>query len=985
MYNIRIKSVPNKAKTGSQLDYSLVDRNTLFLKPSDTNVESDIKDTIGAVPREFANIEAEGGETIVGDINNDGFLEHQTIVGKRHSQGGVPMKVPDGSFIFSDTKKLKIKDPNVLNMFGMKPNKGGYTPAEIAKKYKINDYMAVQRDTAKDMLSKRTAELMLNNNLEKLGMLALVQESMKGFPDGIPAIAESVMAGMMGQAGNPEQQEMQTARYGGQLPKAQEGVETGNGVKLSVKDAEKLYNEAVKSKDPKKIEKAIKTIEDYKDSAWYSWGWVPGSNEAAFESLQNKLVIEKRGLEKKIGKAQWIKQNQKDRVKYDQAFQLYKSEFEKLQKGLPSKVTPEMADYFEEMEETNKWKNVNKNELIYPDGALKDLDQILKKLSGNNNAGNQAPGNVTLGQTPAVKEKKPKPAPPINNRPSTQATQQPQVNTQQAQTILNDGVYLDNMQIKYDPKADFAYGGAVQYMQDAGQSGVANDDPVVNFVYGPKGGIRAVTKSGKYVETPYTKYLKIDPDFVNKDGKKGAIRLAIPQGLPAAEKQDLATYFTNMGFKGLVQSSDYKINPKDYYSGFYGGLKPQDFEDRIVREQFGDTETDSMTELQKRREAFKILGVNTDNIPLSTLANAKSLYTDDFIRNTFYPKFTKFLPEGKYRPVMGNDVNLGFEHYDALKKSKPAPQQPQVQPEKDIKVRQYAEQEPIVGGTGWSRNSQLNFLNSALARRYRGFPHLASVNLQTPGYVLEAPNQLIQNAQSSLKNVTELAQNTQPSNVAMASSLGVTGEGLNQAANAISGVNNRSVQTVNQFSPIVAGIQNQEEMFNRGQGIPKFIADVNILGQQKVNADNRYTSNVIKSIISGNKEEEDLQLMKKMFPQVGINNWDRSIGWSGDPRYPFGVDTYVNPLMMGASGSRNMYTMPDYDQVNTAAKSVYDKAYNDMFATMGADNARSYAEKLATSYANNLMRSNNPYQNNPAAMFANMYSSASPSFLDNDV
>jgi len=126
MYNIRIKSVPNKAKTGSQLDYSLVDRNTLFLKPSDTNVESDIKDTIGAVPREFANIEAEGGETIVGDINNDGFLEHQTIVGKRHSQGGVPMNVPDGSFIFSDTKKLKIKDPNVLNMFGMKPNKGGY-------------------------------------------------------------------------------------------------------------------------------------------------------------------------------------------------------------------------------------------------------------------------------------------------------------------------------------------------------------------------------------------------------------------------------------------------------------------------------------------------------------------------------------------------------------------------------------------------------------------------------------------------------------------------------------------------------------------------------------------------------------------------------------------------------------------------------------------------------------------------------------------
>ena len=109
MYNIKLKSVPNKAKTGSQLDYSLVDRNTLFLKPN-TPVDSDVKNTISAVPRDKANIEAEGGETIVGDINNDGYLEHQTIIGKRHTQGGVPLNVPEGSFIFSDTKKMTIKE-----------------------------------------------------------------------------------------------------------------------------------------------------------------------------------------------------------------------------------------------------------------------------------------------------------------------------------------------------------------------------------------------------------------------------------------------------------------------------------------------------------------------------------------------------------------------------------------------------------------------------------------------------------------------------------------------------------------------------------------------------------------------------------------------------------------------------------------------------------------------------------------------------------
>jgi hypothetical protein len=233
MYNIKLKSVPNKAKTGSQLDYSLVDRNTLFLKPN-TPVDSDVKNTISAVPRDKANIEAEGGETIVGDINNDGYLEHQTIIGKRHTQGGVPLNVPEGSFIFSDTKKMTIKDPEVLAIFGMKPNKAGYTPAEIAKKYNINDFIAILKDESKDNYSKETAQIMLQSNLKKLGMLALIQESMKGFPDGVPAIAESVMGEMQGEQEAPEQEapqeemmeeeEQPIQRYGGsQLPKAQLG------------------------------------------------------------------------------------------------------------------------------------------------------------------------------------------------------------------------------------------------------------------------------------------------------------------------------------------------------------------------------------------------------------------------------------------------------------------------------------------------------------------------------------------------------------------------------------------------------------------------------------------------------------------------------------------------------------------------------------------------------------------------------------------
>ena len=53
------------------------------------------------VPRDEANIEAEKGETAYGDFDGDGLLEHKDIPGKLHKDGGTPLKVPEGTFIFS--------------------------------------------------------------------------------------------------------------------------------------------------------------------------------------------------------------------------------------------------------------------------------------------------------------------------------------------------------------------------------------------------------------------------------------------------------------------------------------------------------------------------------------------------------------------------------------------------------------------------------------------------------------------------------------------------------------------------------------------------------------------------------------------------------------------------------------------------------------------------------------------------------------------
>jgi hypothetical protein len=168
-----------------------------------------VSNTIREVPRYAANIEAERGETVYGDLDGDGGLEHMKIGGKRHSQGGTPLNVPEGSFIFSDTAKMKIKDPSVLTLFSMPLKKGGYTPAEIARKYDINKYKAIVEDPEADKISKSTAQLMLTNYRKKLSALATIQEEMKGFPQGIPAVAEG------------SEDQMAIAAYGGYLPEYQ--------------------------------------------------------------------------------------------------------------------------------------------------------------------------------------------------------------------------------------------------------------------------------------------------------------------------------------------------------------------------------------------------------------------------------------------------------------------------------------------------------------------------------------------------------------------------------------------------------------------------------------------------------------------------------------------------------------------------------------------------------------------------------------------
>ena len=193
--------------------------NSLAEKPMD------VRTSLGSVDRDLANVETEGGETVFLP-NKDGLPAHYKINGPRHYEGGVPMNIPPDSFVFSDTASMRIKDQELQEEFGMPKSKKGYTPAEIAKRYDLNKYRKILQDPNSDKLQVHTAESIIATYQLKLGKLALIQESMKGFPGGIPVVAmpflakykispEMVLPTEMPQDTQGMPTEMPVARYGG--------------------------------------------------------------------------------------------------------------------------------------------------------------------------------------------------------------------------------------------------------------------------------------------------------------------------------------------------------------------------------------------------------------------------------------------------------------------------------------------------------------------------------------------------------------------------------------------------------------------------------------------------------------------------------------------------------------------------------------------------------------------------------------------------
>lgn len=206
--------------------------------------EPNISSTIKENPYS-SNVELEGsGKGRKGEVvlRPDGEALHD-VVGKRHYAGGVETWLPEGSFVFSDFKDLAFNKRD-HKLFELKEG-GSYkkhdnTPAEVLRRnIDVKHYNKMSETLGnkyKDSISKNTAELMLSKYQEKLGQIALIQESKKGFPEGTPSFSQGTAPVYEDEFKEYIMEQKQYMKFGGNvLPKYQPGGKTSNNTWIDSK------------------------------------------------------------------------------------------------------------------------------------------------------------------------------------------------------------------------------------------------------------------------------------------------------------------------------------------------------------------------------------------------------------------------------------------------------------------------------------------------------------------------------------------------------------------------------------------------------------------------------------------------------------------------------------------------------------------------------------------------------------------------------
>ena len=727
--------------------------------------------TLGPVNREEATIEAEKGEVAYGDINGDNFTETYVIGGKRHAAGGTPLNLPPGTFIFSDFRDMMIKDPRILAMFGKTDNKGkskkGYTPAALAKMYDINKYREILDNKDSDKRDKNTAELMIIEYQDKLGALAIAQESLKDFEQGIPEVARPYMEkrGLSDEdilpEGHPALQQLAQQQGQQQVSQGQDMIEQ----------------------------------EQMPPMARFGGGLnempMVRLNRAQYGGGLNPMVMAK--LNRFIPQSQMGGGlNEMPRVQLNRFMP-------QAQDGGSANFTPHMmyddqggqypADSYQrhlEMQEMGYGheqyqkggslpKYQKKGEVTYKTYVEEDLPEgtIIKDYYSPFTA---VGDYVRLGDGTIRKVK-------------TKGVEQTQ-NTQTSQGTIDD--YMKT------PEG----AATVERANAIIQAGI--DNQTIKDL-----GKGKISILGNF--SPTFEERTILSRALNGSGKKfGTDKFQVVN-------QSRTEGYSNTS--GPIKGS----------GSFVGGFTPEDYEKRFMFELMtgsGASDADAFGRIDeiyadpKRKAQARKMYLQTLGIEGVKDLSDEELLSEDYYKNN-YAEVTKgiekHLGESGYRPVIGNEQLAGFEHFDALGIKQPLGyegEDPVI--EKDLDPNRPDFPQKPKGPAPWWLQDEVNIAGNIIdrSRINKYLPWAPGIDLEEADPTFVDPTGAV-NAQNAAGNASlqALSQFTGPQ-AASARAMGIQGQMANQAAQTVNNYDTQNVGIANQFETQNLGIRNNERMMD---------------------------------------------------------------------------------------------------------------------------------------------------------------------------
>jgi hypothetical protein len=823
----------------------------------------EVRNTLSAVPREVANLEAEGGETVY-IPNKQGGPAHYNIRGKRHFEGGVALAVPPESFIFSDTRSMRIKDDVLLAEFGLPEKKGGYTPAEIAKKYDMNTYRKILADPNSDALQVNTAEMVIANYNVKLGKLAMIQESMKGFPGGIatasmpymakynldpamflprdmnsqpegaPQPGQEEMMAMQQQAMANQQtemmpQQMPMARHGGQMSHLRQYAPGGQ-----TDPEQDIYNPR---RERRMQRRAQRTAEREYYTNYYTQLLEQMRNQPQYSANSN------RGPRPDASTGIYLRKDANGNSYYEDGRGVRINDINNISTSNTSQ------DYTLQEGE----KLITKNGKQY----------IVKKVT-----------------KPAVADK-------TKIKPKNEAGKD--------DIYEEDGKYYKVTDYDVTKPIASTKSGRTNY------TGNLDEDKVKAKALLTK---LAAAGGAKYYENRWD---SDGDDVVDKDPGWHIFKAARDK-MTTAEK-DFLTKFLSYGAEdnvlGVPGEKEYQVALQSSdNTGFFGYTDPKFYEYRFWQARNpGKTADDwdaasAEDKLKNRKNMFYSLGMDINDPHISAnINNPDLLYTPAFVKGNkrvrtareikdkdgnvvsnlnYVDAVENFFNPGEFRPGLSDDKKLGLEHADAFTYDRKANPLEDTVEETERLLDPTAGESPryqtgrptpdFIQDRILEGNARRNMFN---INRY--YPSLSSYEPMLPEPTPYNPEQEIQANNALLTETSDAFRGTSGSSQSLGARIaGASGSLADNVAKIMGKYNNLNVGTANEFAYKQADIMNDAQKFNAGQ-MMAYVDKVNTTNQNYDNAKREARDAYAQAEANRITNRAKAQTLNTMYPEYGIN------------------------------------------------------------------------------------------------------------------